>query len=122
MTNTTFDDQGHTRACVAGQNPGAILFQHCQFLVYKVIDIESKDVPEIRMANCFISVTPEHPGYNSHGVIVSKTKVLLRVWNVTIKANNAYYTSSNADFGCHIGSNIVVKETVFAAGIYHFKL
>ena len=103
------------------EEPGAMLFQDCQFLVYKAIDIESKYVPEIRMANCFISVTPEHPGYNSYLVIDSNTKVLLRVWNVTIYANKTYYTSGNEDFDYYIGNRIVVRESVFASGISHSK-
>ena len=101
---------------------GAILFQDCQFLVYKVIDIKSTKVPEIRMANCFISAMTEHPGYNSHGVFDSSSKVLLRVWNVTIYANNTYYTSGNEGFDYYVGNDIVIKESVFAAGIYHSQL
>ena len=102
--------------------PGAILFQDCQFLVNKAIDIESKYVPEIRMANCFISAITEHPGYNSRPVIDSDTKVLLRVWNVTIYTNNTYYTSGNDDFDYYIGNRIVVRESVFASGISYPKL
>ena len=52
----------------------AILFQDCQFLVYKAIDIESTKVHEIRMANCFVSFMAGYPGYNSYRVIYSHTK------------------------------------------------
>ena len=103
------------------ENPGAILFQNCQFLVYNVIDIDSTKVPEIRMANCFISAMTDHPEDGFYPVIDSYTKILLKVWNVTIYANNTYYTSGNEDFGYHIGSDIVVREIVFAAGITHSK-
>ena len=121
MTNTIFEDKGHTHASVVAENPVAILIQDCQFLVNKVIDIESKYVPKIRMANCFISVIRKYPGYNSYPIIDSKTKVLLRVWNVTIYDNNTYYTSGNEDFGYYIGHKIVVRESCFAAGITHSK-
>ena len=100
-----------------GPGTGAILFQDCQFLVYKVIDIESKNVPEIRMANCFISAMTEHPGYNSDAVFDSSSTVLLRVWNVTIYANNTYYTSGNEDFDYYVGNRIAVRESVYASGI-----
>ena len=83
--------------------------------------------PEIRMANCFISVIPWYPRYNSDPVIDSErsTKVLLRVWNVTIYANNTYYTSGNEDFNDYIGNDIVIRESYFASGyisIFHSKL
>ena len=117
MSNTTFDDQEHTLACVAAENLGAIIFQDCQFLVYKAINIESKYVPEIRMANCLISAMTELPGYNSDGVFDSSSKVLLRVTNVTIYANNAFYTSGDEDFDYYIGNRIVVRESVYASGI-----
>ena len=105
-------------------DPGAaeILFQDCQFLVYKAIDIASTKVPEIRMANCFIFVMAGHPGYNSYRVIDSYSTVLLRVWNVTIYANNTYYTSGNEDFNYYIGNDIVVRESYFASGNSHSKL
>ena len=76
------------------------------------------------MANCFISAMTEYPGYDSDQVIDSKTKVLLRVWNVTIYANNTYYTSGNEDLNYYIGNDIVVRESYFAAGtsISHSKL
>ena len=121
MTNTIFEDQGHTDAFVIAVDPGAILFQDCQFLGYKTISIEiiSAKVPEIRMANCFISVIAEHPRYNSDQVTDSETKVLLRVWNVTIYVSNTYYTSGNEDFNYYFGNRIVVRESIFASGITH---
>ena len=99
-------------------DPGAILFQDCQFLVYKAIDITSTKVSviDLKMANCFITVTPEHPGYNSDRIIDSNTKVLFRVWNVTIYVNNTYYTSVHEDFDYYFGNDIVVRESYFAAG------
>ena len=109
-------------ACVEAEDSGAILCQDCQFLVYKAIDIKSPKFLEIRMANCFISAMTEHPGYNSELVIDSNTKVLLRVWNVTIYVNKTYYTSGNEDFNYFIGNKIVVRESVFASGITHCKL
>ena len=101
---------------------GAVLFQDCQFFVYKAIDIKSIKVGEIRMANCFISAMTENIAYNSDPVIDSLAEAVFTVWNVTIYVNNAFYTCGNEDFGHHIGSNIVVRETVFASGTTHFKL
>ena len=74
------------------------------------------------MANCFISVMTKHSRYNSHRVIDSNTKVLLKVWNVTIYANNTHYTPGHEDFNYYIGNDIVVDESVFAAGICHSQL
>ena len=100
----------------------AILFQDCQFFVYKAIHIESTKVGEIKMANCFISAMTENIGYNSDPVIDSLAEAVFTVWNVTIYVNNAFYTSGNEDFGHHIGSIIAVRETVFASGTTHCKL
>ena len=103
---------------------GEILFQDCQFLVYKAIHIKLTKVPEIRMANCFISAMTDHLGYDFYPVIDSETKVLLRVWNVTLYANNTFHTSGNEDFDYYVGNSIVVRESVFAAGtpVSHSKL
>ena len=124
VINTIFDNEGDTSISIQSKRAGKILFQDCQFFVNTAIYITlEKSNPtfyprmSVPMANCLISKTTEHLGNISHPVIDTNTKILLRVWNVTIYTNNTNYTSDHKDFDRYLGDNIVVNESCFISGI-----
>ena len=120
MTNTTFDNQGYTSINIWAEDFGSVLFQDCQFFVNTAIHITSEKPGRIfypiRIANCFISETIEHPRDVSDLVIDTSEKILLRIWNVTIYTNNTYYTSDQEEFDRFLGHGVVMRESYFASG------
>ena len=120
MTNTVFDNQGSTSISIQVNETSEILFQACQFFVntaiYILSEASSSIVCSIRMANCFISKAIAHSRNISGPFIDADTKVLLRVWNVTIYTNNTYYISCNENIDRYMGDDIVIEEFCYAAG------
>ena len=103
------------------KDPAEILFQDCQFFVYKAILITLDKLSRIdygiRIANCLFSETTQHQRKSLDRIIDANKKVLVKVWNVTVHMNNTNYTSGNEEFHRYLGDVIIMRKSYFASGI-----
>ena len=120
--DTRFEDRGDVDILLVGLSFG--LFQDCQFfshtavyLTYEtefgLLSIRPDIVPEVRIANSFLSKTYNFPEPLFYWVLDSITKVLVRMWNSTIYDHGGHYTSGH-DYNTE---RIEIMETCFASGM-----
>ena len=121
--NTRFEDKGNVDVLLAGGSN--VVFQDCQFLSHTALLFTSKTtssnklknpgiVPQVRMANCFVSQTSILQSHNFVWALDSTDNVLFRTRNITIFANSIHYKSFD-DY--YWDNKIVAMESCYASGM-----